>query len=81
MERKTTRKLLSLSYDHVSDRPGHDLRYAIDYSKLRDELNWKPIYTDIRKGLSDTIDWYKDNQDRWKPSKQATEMKYEEIGR
>jgi dTDP-glucose 4,6-dehydratase len=68
-------------YDLVSDRPGHDLRYAIDYSKLRDELGWQPKYTDLRRGLIDTIAWYTENQDWWKPTKQATEDKYNEIGR
>jgi dTDP-glucose 4,6-dehydratase len=68
-------------YDHVNDRPGHDLRYAIDASKLRDELGWEPKYTDFRAGLSDTVAWYKQNEAWWKPQKQATEDKYKELGR
>lgn len=67
-------------YEHVKDRPGHDMRYAIDYSKLRDELGWKPTFTNFRSGLQNTIDWYKDNEDWWKPQKEATEAKYRKVG-
>lgn len=42
---------------YVRDRPGHDLRYAIDSSKLQDELGWKPI-PDFEEGLAKTVDWY-----------------------
>ena len=45
----------------VSDRPGHDRRYAIDASKLRDELGWEPKYT-FEHGIAETVDWYLDNQ-------------------
>lgn len=68
-------------YDHVNDRPGHDLRYAIDASKLRDELGWKPKFTDFESGLKATIDWYKSNEGWWKPQKQAVEAKYIKMGR
>lgn len=68
-------------YDHVADRPGHDLRYAIDARKIRDELGWQPTYTDFKQGLSDTINWYKDNESWWKPQKEQTETRYKEIGR
>jgi dTDP-glucose 4,6-dehydratase len=68
-------------YDHVNDRPGHDLRYAIDSTRLRTELGWQPKYTDFRQGLADTIQWYKDNEAWWKPQKEATEAKYKELGR
>lgn len=68
-------------YEHVNDRPGHDLRYAIDASKLRNELGWRPKYTNFKAGLADTIEWYKDNEEWWKPQKAATEAKYQELGR
>lgn len=63
-------------YEQVADRKGHDLRYAIDASKLKDELGWEPRYTDFRQGLIDTIKWYQDNEAWWKPAKEATEAKY-----
>lgn len=68
-------------YDHVNDRPGHDLRYAIDASKLRSELGWEPKYTDFHAGLTDTIRWYQDNEAWWKPQKEETEAKYQQLGR
>ena len=46
---------------YVADRPGHDRRYAIDASKLQDELGWKPQYT-FEKGIAQTVDWYLGNQ-------------------
>jgi len=68
-------------FDHVSDRPGHDLRYAIDASRLRSELGWDPQYADFRSGLAATIDWYRENEAWWRPAKLATELKYERLGR
>jgi dTDP-glucose 4,6-dehydratase len=67
-------------YVHVNDRPGHDLRYAIDSSKLRSELGWAPRYTSFEDGLAATIDWYRANEDWWRPMKAATEAKYERTG-
>ena len=46
---------------YVPDRPGHDFRYGIDASKLRNELGWEPK-TKLDEGLEKTIDWYIDNQ-------------------
>ena len=67
-------------YEHVNDRPGHDMRYAIDASKLREELGWKPKYTNLGDGLQATIDWYKSNELWWKHQKAETEKKYMEMG-
>ncbi len=67
-------------YDHVNDRPGHDMRYAIDAAKLRSELGWEPTYTDIRAGLQATIDWYKANEAWWKHQKEAVEAAYAKQG-
>ncbi len=64
------------SYDHVTDRPGHDLRYAIDSTKLRTELGWVPQFGDFAAGLAATIDWYRANEEWWAPQKDATEARY-----
>jgi dTDP-glucose 4,6-dehydratase len=69
------------AYDLVSDRPGHDLRYAIDSSKLRTELGWEPRYHGFRDGLAATIEWYRANEAWWRPQKDATEAKYAQLGR
>jgi dTDP-glucose 4,6-dehydratase len=50
----------------VADRPGHDLRYAIDPSRIRDELGWRPSVT-LAEGLRRTVRWYLDNRDWWQP--------------
>ena len=67
-------------FDHVKDRAGHDLRYAIDSSKLRTELGWEPKYTNFQSGLQATVDWYKANEAWWRPAKAATEAKYSAAG-
>lgn len=68
------------AYDHVTDRAGHDLRYAIDSTKLRTELGWQPHFTDFEQGLAATIDWFRDNEDWWSPAKDATEAFYARLG-
>lgn len=49
----------------VADRPGHDLRYAIDPSRIRDELGWRPSVT-LDEGLERTVQWYLDNEPWWR---------------
>ncbi len=67
-------------YEHVVDRPGHDLRYAIDSSRLRSELGWEPKFTDFKQGLRATVDWYRANEAWWGPQKRSTEAKYAKQG-
>ncbi|MBR4329600.1 MAG: GDP-mannose 4,6-dehydratase, partial [Candidatus Riflebacteria bacterium] len=50
----------------VADRPGHDLRYAIDASKIQRELGWKPQET-FETGMKKTVMWYLDNKWWWEP--------------
>lgn len=50
----------------VTDRPGHDLRYAIDPTRIREELGWRPSVT-LEQGLRRTVEWYLGNEDWWRP--------------
>lgn len=76
-----TKKILELMgvgeemIEYVKDRPGHDLRYAIDHSKLSQELDWQPSF-DFDHGLDQTIQWYKENEAWWKPLKSGEYMEY-----
>jgi dTDP-glucose 4,6-dehydratase len=67
-------------FDHVTDRAGHDLRYAIDPAPLKDELGWSPKHTDFEDGLRATIAWYRDNEPWWRPLKDGVEASYQERG-
>ncbi|MCV7315418.1 dTDP-glucose 4,6-dehydratase [Mycolicibacillus parakoreensis] len=67
-------------FDRVADRAGHDLRYAIDPTPLREELGWRPVHTDFEAGLRATIEWYRDNESWWAPLKDAAEARYAERG-
>jgi dTDP-glucose 4,6-dehydratase len=72
-----------LGEDHiefVTDRAGHDRRYAIESGKLRSELGWKPQYADFEAGLADTIRWYVEHEDWWRPHKAAVEATYATKG-
>jgi dTDP-glucose 4,6-dehydratase len=55
----------------VIDRPGHDARYAIDSSRIRDELDWRPS-VNIEEGLEKTVQWYLDNENWWRPLLERT---------
>jgi dTDP-glucose 4,6-dehydratase len=68
------------AYDHVTDRAGHDLRYAIDSTKLRTELGWLPTYGSFDHGIAKTIDWYRANESWWAPAKESTEAFYAAQG-
>ena len=52
--------------EFVSDRPGHDLRYAIDPTRIREELGWRPSVT-VEEGLEKTVLWYLENEEWWQP--------------
>jgi dTDP-glucose 4,6-dehydratase len=70
-------------YEHVNDRPGHDMRYAMDSTRLRRELGWMPQFTDaegMKKGLKQTIDWYTENEVWWKAEKEKVEAAYAAQG-
>ena len=67
-------------FDHVTDRAGHDLRYAIDSTKLRTELGWTPQYADFEAGLKNIIEWYVAHEDWWRPHKDAVEANYAAKG-
>ena len=70
-------------YEQVNDRPGHDLRYAMDSSKLRAELGWQPRYTDnngMMEALKTTAEWYDANREWWQAGKEAVEAEYAKQG-
>lgn len=54
----------------VTDRPGHDFRYAIDHAKITNELGWNPSHN-FEQGLRETINWYLDNEDWWGPIRKS----------
>jgi len=67
-------------YEHVNDRQGHDQRYAIDSTKLRDHHGWEPQYVNLREGLAATIAWYTANEHWWRNEKEKIEAAYAEKG-
>ncbi|WP_419393381.1 dTDP-glucose 4,6-dehydratase [Cytobacillus praedii] len=60
---------------HIEDRLGHDRRYAIDSTKIKTMLGWKPVY-DFQKGLLETVNWYLENQNWWKRIKSGEYQQY-----
>ncbi len=63
------------SIEFVGDRPGHDFRYDINYSKINKELGWSPQMT-LDQGLEQTVQWFKENESWWKPLKGSSYEKY-----
>ncbi|MBI5405171.1 MAG: dTDP-glucose 4,6-dehydratase [Candidatus Kerfeldbacteria bacterium] len=61
--------------EHVADRPGHDVRYAINSAKLRTELGWSPTHT-FDQGLTSTVRWYRANESWWKKIKSGQYLEY-----
>lgn len=61
--------------EYVKDRPGHDRRYAIDWSTIKRELGWKPIYS-FEENLKKTVEWYKANENWWKRVKSGAYKEY-----
>ncbi len=61
--------------EYVSDRPGHDRRYAIDWSKLKNDLGWEPLKK-FEVGLQETVEWYKNNEAWWKKIKSGEYLEY-----
>lgn len=76
-----TQKILDLmgktetEIEYVQDRKGHDLRYAIDFSKAKQELGWEP-QIGFEEGVTKTVQWYKDNKDWWEKIKSGEYKKY-----
>jgi dTDP-glucose 4,6-dehydratase len=78
---EVTKKILKImgkdekSIEYVKDRPGHDRRYAVDWSKIQNELGWKPEH-DFDEWLEKTIAWYKENENWWRDVKTGEYKKY-----
>lgn len=64
----------------VPNRPGHDRRFSMDASKLREELGWRPTHTDLREGIARTVAWYRAHEEWWRPAKADTERRYARHG-
>lgn len=74
--------LLNLAPDRiemVTDRPGHDAKYAVDWTQINRELGWRPQHT-FEEWLAKTVDWYKANRQWWEPLAKETETFYESNG-
>ena len=69
-EKRPANRPYSSLITYVTDRPGHDARYAIDPTRIRDELGWRPSVT-VEEGLEKTVAWYLDNETWWQPLLEA----------
>lgn len=82
---EVTKRILNIfgkddsSIKFVKDRLGHDRRYAVDWSKIKNELGWKPKY-DFDTQLTKTVEWYKNNEWWWRPQKKRAEALYKKTG-
>ena len=77
---KTILEILGLGEERiefVKDRPGHDKRYAMDITKIKNELDWKPR-VDFRQGIKETVEWYKNNEEWWESIKSGEYKEYYE---
>ncbi|MEA2057053.1 MAG: dTDP-glucose 4,6-dehydratase [Patescibacteria group bacterium] len=63
--------------EFIKDRPGHDRRYAVDWSKIKQKLNWEPS-VNLKQGLEATVKWYQDNPQWWQPFKQQNQTWFKE---
>lgn len=61
--------------EYVTDRPGHDRRYAVDWTKIHEKLGWEPKHT-VQEWLQETVTWYQNNESWWRPLKQKAEALY-----
>ena len=64
--------------EHVKDRPGHDRRYAVDWSKIKNELGWEPQHN-FDEWLEKTVEWYKENEDWWRALKGRVELNLDKL--
>ena len=64
------------AFGRVDDRPGHDMRYALDPSKLSRTLGWAPAHSDFEAGLRETVAWYRNNPGWWEKAKEESERRY-----
>jgi len=82
---EVAKKILSLMnqgedrLELVTDRPGHDVKYDVDWTKIKNELAWEPAHN-FDDWLKETIDWYKNNEAWWKPLAQESEQFYQTKG-
>ncbi len=75
-------KIMDLPEDRielVTDRPGHDVKYDVDWTKINKELGWEPQHT-FDEWLEQTVEWYKNNQSWWKPLAEESEQFYQTKG-
>jgi len=62
--------------EYVKDRPGHDRRYSVDWTKIKKRLGWKPVH-DFDTWLRETVEWYHCNVSWWKPLKEKQQRYFE----